>query len=54
MDIRKMVLNLYASQQYVKYTWLLIFTTNQSEHPVLAHLHKWENSMKWKNNIPYY
>ena len=49
-----MVLNLAASQKYIKYTWFLIFTANQSEHPGLSHLHQWKNSSKWTKNIPDY
>ena len=51
VDSRKMVRNLSASQQYIKYTWFLTFTANQSEHPGLEHLHLWKNSMKWLKNL---
>jgi hypothetical protein len=29
-------------------------TCNQKEHPGLAHLHDWKNSMKWTKNIADY
>ena len=32
---RKMVPNLAASQNYIKYAWFLTFTANHSEHPGL-------------------
>ena len=54
VDSRKMVLNLAASQKYIKYTWFLTFTANQSEHPGLSHLHQWKNSSKWTKHIPDY
>ncbi len=40
--------------KYIKYTWFLTFTANQSEHPGLLYLHEWKNSMKWTKNIPSY
>ncbi|MDB4430361.1 hypothetical protein N9140_00205, partial [bacterium] len=54
VDSRKMVLNLAGSQKYIKYTWFLTITANQSKHPGLAHLHEWKNSMKWAEIIPNY
>ena len=51
VDSRKMVLNLSASQKYVKYTWFLTFTANQREHPGLSHLHEWKNSTNWTKKI---
>ena len=51
IDSRKMVLNLSASQKYVKYTWFLTFTANQRDHPGLLHLHEWKNSTEWTKNI---
>ena len=43
-----------VSQQCVKYTWFLLFTANQSDHPGLAHLHAWKDTMEWTKNIPKY
>ena len=40
VDSKLMVLNLSASQEYIKYTWFLTFTANQKDHPGLCHLHK--------------
>ena len=54
VDSRRMVMNLASSQKYIKYTWFLTFTANQSEHPGLSHLHEWKNSSKWTRNIPNY
>ena len=54
VDSRKMVLKLASSQKYIKYTWFLTFTANQSEHPGLSHLHEWKNSSNWQKNIPEY
>ena len=51
---RKMVLNLLALQEYIKYSWFLTFTANHSEHPGLSHLHRWKNSMNWTTKIPNY
>ena len=51
VDGRKMVLNLSASQEYIKYSWFLTFTANHSEHPGLSHLHCWKNSMNWTSKI---
>ena len=47
VDSQKMVMNFSTSQKYIDWTWFLIFTLNQKEHPGLIHLHEWENSMKW-------
>ena len=54
VDSRKMVLNLSASQEYIKYSWFLTFTANHSEHPGLSHLHCWKNSMNWTSKIRNY
>ena len=54
VNSRKMVLKLASSQKYIKYTWFLTFTANQSEHPGLSHLHQWKNSSDWQKNIPNY
>ena len=54
VDSRRMVMNLATSQKYIKYTWFLTKTCNQKEHPGLAHLHEWKNSMQWTKSIPGY
>ena len=54
VDSRKMVRNLSTSQKYIKYTWFLTFTANQSEHPGLATLHNWKSSLEWLRNIQNY
>ena len=54
IDSKSMVLNLSASQEYIKYTWFLTFTANQKDNPRLCHLHKWKNSMEWTKNIENY
>ena len=54
VDSKSMVLNLSASQEYIKYTWFLTFTANQKDHPGLCHLHKWKNSLEWTKNIEHY
>ena len=51
IDSRQMVQNLSSSQKYIKYTWFLTFTANQSEHPGIHHLHKWKNSLEWASRI---
>mmetsp|Transcript_10982 Transcript_10982/g.23263 ORF Transcript_10982/g.23263 Transcript_10982/m.23263 type:complete len:127 (+) Transcript_10982:3509-3889(+) len=52
VDSRKMMMNLSASQKYIKWTWFLTFTANQREHLGLAHLHEWKRSNEWKKKIP--
>jgi len=54
VDSRKMVLNLSASQKYIKYTWFLTFTANHSAHPGLNFLHHWKTSKVWTNCIENY
>ena len=54
VDSRQMVLNSYSYQKYVKCTWFLAFMANHSQHPGLAHLHEWKESMKWTNKIDNY
>ena len=54
IDSRKMVLNLSASQKYIKYTWFLTFTANHSEHPGLHFLHHWKKSKAWTREIKDY
>ena len=51
IDSRQMVHNLSSSQKYIKYTQLLTFTANQSEHPGLSHFYEWKTSMNWSSNI---
>ena len=51
INSRQMVQNLSPSQKYIKYTWFLTFTSNQSEHPGLSHLHEWKTSMNWSSNM---
>ena len=46
-----MLQNLSSSKKYIKYTWFLTFTANQSEHPGLSHLHEWKTSMNWSSNM---
>ena len=51
IESRQMVLNLSSFQNYLKYTWFLIFTANHSKHPGLAHLHEWKViNRRWCNN----
>ena len=46
-----MLQNLSSSKKYIKYTWFLTFTANQSEHPGISHLHEWKTSMNWSSNM---
>eukprot|EP00957_Ditylum_brightwellii_P084452 6422259-Ditylum_brightwellii.AAC.1 len=54
VNSQKMVMNLSMSQKYIDWTWFLTFTLNQKEHPGLAHIHEWKNSMYWMKYIPGY
>ena len=51
VDSRKMVLNLSASQKYIKYTWFLTFTANHSQHLGLHFLHQWNFKKQWKKHM---
>ena len=44
VDSKRIVINLSASQKYIKYTWFLTFTANHSAHPGLHFLHKRKTS----------
>ena len=47
VDSKNMVRNLSTSQKYIKYTWFLTFTANQSGYLGLHFLHRWKTSKEW-------